>query len=102
MARSAEERRRSSIAATLSLVPALGRPGALMLTVDASDVGGRLAATAHSHLGEKVRHVVLDCLLGEEHLLGDLAIRHPGGDVLDDGPLLLGELGEKRVILGAG
>src|SRR4051794_10295083 len=58
---------------------------------EAGGVGGGLGPATHAQLGEDVRHVVLDRLLGEEHLLTDLAVGETLGDVIEDLALLRGE-----------
>ena len=48
-----------------------------------TDLGGqdrRLGAALESQLGQHAGHVVLHRLLGQEHLLRDLPVGHPGTD----------------------
>ena len=68
---------------------ALGSPGSV-------DRG--LRAPVHAELGEHVRHVVLDRLLGEEHLGGDLTVREAVGEEGEDALLLRAERGEARIL----
>src|SRR4029079_7910168 len=58
---------------------AFGQPGG---------VHGSLRAMCHSELAEQVGDVVLDRLLGQEHLAGDLPIGQTVGEVPEDGGLL--------------
>ena len=53
-----------------------------------SGVDSGLRAVGHAELGEQVGDVVLDRLLGEEHLLGDLAVGETVGEMSEDGRLL--------------
>ena len=55
---------------------------------------GRLRTTLEAQLGEDAGDVVLHRLLGEEHLLGDLPVGQPLGDVAEQDPLLVGERGQ--------
>ena len=48
---------------------------------------GCLYAVTHLKLLQNVRHVVLDSLLGEEELRGDLLVRFSLGDLVEDCPL---------------
>src|SRR5688572_17433151 len=57
---------------------------------------GGLGTPLQSELCQDAGHVVLHGLLGEEHLLPDLPVGQPLGDVREQLELLLGELGELR------
>src|SRR5579863_9651538 len=59
-----------------------------------------LGPPLHAELGEQRGHVVLDGLLGQEHPLGDLPVRQPFADQIQDAPLLLGQPGQWVVALG--
>src|SRR4051794_39374101 len=50
---------------------------------------GRLRAALHPQLRQQAGHVVLDCLLREEHPLADLPVREALTDQLEDAPLLI-------------
>ena len=58
----------------------------------------RLGPARHAELGEQVRHVVLHRLLRQEQLVGDLAVRAPLGEEMQDLALLLGERAESLVL----
>src|SRR5438046_3072121 len=72
-------------ALTLSGAFVAARPGRLPLG-QAGGVGGGLGAPLHPQLHEHVRHVVLHRLLGQEHLLADLAVGEALGDETEDAP----------------
>jgi signal transduction histidine kinase len=92
------------------LVPSPARPydlasGSLPVVlvaafVEAGGVRGDLCASAHAELGEEVGDVVLDGLLGQVHLLADLAVGEALRDEVEQPLLLLGEAGE-LVLVGA-
>jgi signal transduction histidine kinase len=63
-------------------------------------MGSGLTAPAHAHFGEEGGDVILDRLLGEEHLLGDLTVGETVRDVGDDHTLLFRQAGKERVVLG--
>ena len=50
----------------------------------------RLRTALEAELGQHVRHVVLDRLLGEEQPVPDLAVGEPLSDKLENAPLLRG------------
>src|SRR3954454_5037531 len=52
---------------------------------------GGLGTAAEAELGQQRRHVVLDRLLREPELLGDLAVREPFADQDEDPALLAGQ-----------
>src|SRR3954469_21984162 len=54
---------------------------------------GGLGTAAEAELGQQRRHVVLDRLLREPELLGDLAVREPFADQEEDPALLAGQPG---------
>ncbi len=61
-----------------------------------------MGAPVHAQFRQQVRHVVLHRLLGEEHLVGDLAVGQPVGQQQQDAALLRAErdqgvLGDRRV-----
>ena len=69
----------------------------------APQLGGQdrgLGPPFQAELGQQVRHVVLDRLLGEEHPLADLPVGQPLPDELEHGALLLAQLGERAGRLG--
>ena len=59
-----------------------------------------LRASLHAELGEQVRHVVLDRLLGQVQLVGDLPVGEPVGDEGEDLALLPGEARQALVFHG--
>ena len=63
-------------------------------------VYARLGTPLHVQFGQQVRHVVLDRLLGQEHVLGDLTVRLPLGDQVEDAALLVGERRPERLLFG--
>jgi two-component system, NarL family, sensor histidine kinase DevS len=67
--------------------------------LEAGRVDGGLGAPLHPQLREEVRDVVLDRLLREMDLPGDLPVRKPVGDELEDVALLGSQLGETLVLL---
>ena len=56
----------------------------LALRLETSGVRGDLRASLHAQLGQQRRDVVLDRLLGQVELLGDLSIRVPLTDQIED------------------
>src|SRR5690606_13029745 len=79
-----------------------GRTSAVVTEVaalgHAGGVDGGLGAPVHPELQQQVRDVVLDRLLGEVHLLGDLAVGHPFGEVAEDLLLLRAQRGQLLVL----
>ncbi len=73
---------------------ASGVGGALLPLGEPGRVRRGFGAAAHPELAEEVGDVVLDGLLGEEHLLADLAVGETVGDQREDLALLVGEAGE--------
>src|SRR5690242_1260643 len=71
-------------------LPCLGAVG-----LELRGEGGGLRAAAHAELGEDVRDVVLDRLLGQEEALADLPVGQALADELQDVPLLLGQALER-------
>ena len=69
-----------------AILSGLGAAGATL--GQAGGVHRGLCAVGHAELAEQVRDVVLDGLLGEEHLGGDLAVGQAVGEVVEDGRLL--------------
>ena len=61
---------------------------------------GGFRSPFHAELGKQVRDVVLHGLLGQEHALGDLAIREAFGDEVENFALLLAESSEALVLGG--
>jgi hypothetical protein len=62
---------------------------------EAGDEGRRLGAALHAELGEQVRDVVLDRLLGEEQLGRDLTVRKTFADQIEDLALAKSQIGER-------
>src|SRR3954454_8345923 len=58
---------------------------------------GGLGTAAAARAGQQRRHVVLDRLLREPELLGDLAVREPFADQDEDPALLTGQPGHARI-----
>ena len=56
-------------------------------------------AALEAELGEEIGHVVLDGLLGEEHLVRDLSIAQPLAQQFED-PALLGAQALETDVLG--
>ena len=52
--------------------------------VESGGKDGGFGTAAHAHLRQQVRHVVLDRLLGEVHLVGDLSVGEPVGEQVED------------------
>src|ERR1022692_3709063 len=71
----------------------------VVIVEDAGRVRGRLGTAFHPQLGEQRGDVVLDRLLGEEHLRADLPVRQALPDQLEYPPLLPGQAGQR---VGAG
>ena len=63
-----------------------------------SGVDGGFGPPAHPHLGEQVADVVLDGLLRQKDLSGDLTIRLAFGQQFEDPALLTAQSGEHRIL----
>ena len=68
-----------------------GSRGGVSSFVELDGEDGGLGAPFQAQLVEQARDVVLDRLLGQEHLRGDLPVGQPVGDVIQDPALLLGQ-----------
>ena len=59
---------------------------------------GRFGTARHPEFREQIRDVVLDGLLGEIQLLGDLSVRVPLADEIEDPPLLRSQVVEPALL----
>lgn len=65
--------------------------------VEPCGVGGRLGPPLHSQLGQEIGYVVLDGLLGQVQIAGDLTVGLPLGDEIEHLSLLSGQTGETGI-----